>query len=103
MKPLEGQALSDHNATQNAIQSLCVRERKCWKEDPGTCPSAQTESNRNICTLYQEPAEKPKENVDTVYLYCDRYKEKKPLSYCCKCFKHSTCQKFEDYIKEQAK
>ena len=100
---LEGQELSDYNATQSAIQALCVKRRKCWKEDPGTCPSAQHEMPRNLCTLYKEPVEKLVEVPNTVALICPTDNKPKPLSRCYECFKNKSCPKFTDYIKEQAK
>lgn len=104
MTDLEGQELSEHNAIQNAIQALCVKQRNCWKEDPGTCPSALNTSARDMCTLYQEPPEKPKEKPETIYLKCPRNEKNQPLSWCmAKCYRNTNCQKFKDYVRSQAK
>ena len=103
-KDITGQELSDYNATQNAIQAKCVKERKCWKEDPGTCPSALNASARDMCTLYRESQEKPKEKSETIYLKCPRNEKNQPLSWCMeKCYRKMSCSKLKEYIRSQAK
>ena len=103
MTDLNGEELSKHNAIQNAIKVVCVKERECWKEDPCTCPGAQTDMARDLCTFYLTPP-KVEEKPGEVKLKCPKDQVETPVSWCMeKCHKKLTCYELKEHIKSEGK
>jgi hypothetical protein len=94
MPDLEGQALSNFNAAQIEIKLICVGKRKCWKEDPYTCPSALTEMARDFCTLHMD---KP-EADGAVKFKCPYGGATVTLPTCGKCHRKGYCEKLKEYM-----